>query len=161
MSRLLYRLINPVVAGVLRSPLHPLLSGNTLLLHYRGRRSGRAYHTPVSYHEHDGEINCFAGREHHWWRNLQQAESVSLRLRGHWLDAVPRVTADAPELLIPRLRDFLRAVPRDAAHSGVRLDRSGEPLAADLAAAAPALVHVALRPVEQSPQVAASEGAGS
>lgn len=144
MSRLLYRVINPVVAGVLRSPLHPILSGNTLLLYYQGRRSGRAYRTPVSYHQHDDEIHCFAGREHRWWRNLQNAGSVVVLLRGQRLDATPRVTVGPPALLIPRLREFLRAVPRDAGHSGVRLDRCGEPLAADLAAAAQGLVHVAL-----------------
>lgn len=136
-----------MVAGILRSPLHPLLSGNTLLLNYRGRRSGRALRTPVSYHERAGELHCFAGLDHLWWRNLEGAEAVSVVVRGRRFEARPRVTRDAPELLIPRLREFLRAVPRDAPHSGVRLDRDGEPVAADLAAAAPRLVHVALEPL--------------
>lgn len=147
MSRWLYRAINPLVAGILRSPLHPLLSGNTLLLHYHGRRSGRAMRTPVSYYERAGELHCFAGLDHLWWRNPVDAETVSVLVRGQRFKARPQVTRDAPELLIPRLQEFLRAVPRDAAHSGVRLDRDGEPVASDLTAAAPRLVHVALKPL--------------
>ncbi len=35
--------LNPLVAKILRSPLHPLLSPGLMLIEYSGRRSGRHY----------------------------------------------------------------------------------------------------------------------
>lgn len=144
MSRLLYRVLNPVVSGLLRSPAHGLLSGNTLLLEYRGRRSGRFFRTPVSYCERDGVLHCFAGRNHLWWRNLAAGEPVDVVLRGRRQTMTPTVNLDDRDMIAARLRDFLLAVPRDAPHSGVRLGAGGEPDAGDLAAAAGRHVHVEL-----------------
>ena len=48
MSNLLYGLINPAVCSLLRSPLHGLMSKNTLLLEFTGRKSGRLLSTPIS-----------------------------------------------------------------------------------------------------------------
>ena len=42
-------LYNPIVAGILRSPLHGVMSKSVMLLTYRGRRSGRIFTTPISY----------------------------------------------------------------------------------------------------------------
>jgi hypothetical protein len=39
--------LNPLIAGLLRSPLHPLLSPGLLLLTVTGRHSGRATAIPV------------------------------------------------------------------------------------------------------------------
>ena len=44
-----YRVMNPVITKVLRSPLHRMASGNVALLHFRGRKSGREFVTPLSY----------------------------------------------------------------------------------------------------------------
>lgn len=43
------RLYNPVVIWVLRSPFHGLMSGSTMLLSYKGRKSGRTYVTLINY----------------------------------------------------------------------------------------------------------------
>lgn len=141
-----YRVVNPLVTAVLGSPFHRLLSSNTLILHFRGRRSGRRYRTPLSYHERHGILHCFAGVDHRWWRNLEAGEPVEVTLRGRRLCGVPAVTPrDQPAAVAQALADFLRAVPRDAPHSGVRLDGNGEPLAGDLRRAVPRHVHVAIR----------------
>lgn len=42
-------LYNPLVALVLKSPMHPLMSGSTMLLTFAGRKSGKQYTTPISY----------------------------------------------------------------------------------------------------------------
>lgn len=144
MSRLFYRIVNPLVSTLLRSPFHGTLSGNTLLLEYRGRRSGRFFRTPVSYCELDGVLHCFAGTSHRWWRNLAAGEPVDVVLRGRRVTMMPAVNADDREVIVARLRDFLRAVPRDAPHSGVRLLDDGEPDAGDLETAADRHVHVLL-----------------
>ena len=43
--------INPVIAGLLRSPLHGVASRRLLLLTFRARRSGRRITLPVGYEE--------------------------------------------------------------------------------------------------------------
>ena len=146
MSRLFFRIVNPLVSAVLRSPFHRVLSGNTLLLEYRGRRSGRFFRTPVSYCELDGALHCFAGTGHRWWRNLAAGQPVTVVLRGRRLAATATVNTDDHARIADRLGEFLRAVPRDAPHSGVRLDERGEPHAGDLLEAAPGHVHVLLTP---------------
>jgi len=40
---------NVFMGGILRSPLHVLLSRNTLLITFKGRRSGKQFTTPVNY----------------------------------------------------------------------------------------------------------------
>ena len=45
----LYRIANPTVGAILRSPLHGVMSGSLLLLTFTGRRSGRRITTPVGY----------------------------------------------------------------------------------------------------------------
>ncbi len=47
--------VNRIVRFLLRSPLHPVLSGNTLLLTITGRMSGKQYTIPVSYIQ-DGDM---------------------------------------------------------------------------------------------------------
>ena len=59
MSKALYRDINPSVRFLLRSPLHGLMSGNTLLLEFTGRKSGRALSTPISYRLEGNTAHCF------------------------------------------------------------------------------------------------------
>ena len=82
---LLYRLLNPVVIALLRSPLHPILSGNTLVLEYEARRSGRRLRTPISYRQDDSGIHAFASVSSQWWRNLAARPAVRLTLAGHTL----------------------------------------------------------------------------
>ena len=40
---------NGIIKGLLRSPLHRLMSTSTLLITYTGRKSGQVYTTPVNY----------------------------------------------------------------------------------------------------------------
>jgi hypothetical protein len=72
--------VNPFVRGLLRSPLHRLVSGRLMLLEYRGR-SGRRYSIPVGYFAWDnGSLVSFSGSR--WWANLRGGRRVSLLIRG-------------------------------------------------------------------------------
>ena len=72
---ILYRMINPPVRWLLRSPIHGLMSKNTLLLEFQGRKSGRALSTPISYYEAGGVMRGFTDRRFGWWRkNADAAE---------------------------------------------------------------------------------------
>lgn len=142
MSSALYRLINPPVRALLRSPLHGLMSRNTLLLEFVGRRSGRALATPISYHMADQTAHCFTNRSFRWWHNLTNGQPVQLTIRGRRWRSTPVVERTDSVLMAERLTAFLRAVPRDAAHAGVRLDSNGEPHADDVQRVVPNMVYL-------------------
>ena len=144
MSKRLYRVINPVVKKILRSPLHGVLSQNTLLLEFTGRKSGRKLSTPVSYHSSDGVAHCFTRKSFVWWKNLNSAESVYVTIKGKRHLVNPEVEAENSEIKGQALRHFLRAVPRDAPHSGVSLDTNGDPSVDDIQRVVSDMVYVRL-----------------
>ncbi|MFB6353571.1 MAG: nitroreductase/quinone reductase family protein [Halobacteriales archaeon] len=76
------RLVNPLVAGLLRSPLHGLASDALMLVTYTGRQSGRTYTTPVGYEAVDGTLYVTSQTDRVWWRNLRGGADVTVRLRG-------------------------------------------------------------------------------
>ena len=85
--------INPVIAGVLRSPLHGVASMHLLLLTLRARRSGRRITIPVGYEEVGAnrlKVTVGAPERKSWWRNLQDEAPVSIRLRGRSRTGVAR-----------------------------------------------------------------------
>ena len=144
MSKRLYRAINPVVKKILRSPLHGVLSQNTLLLEFTGRKSGRKLSTPVSYHLTDGIAHCFTRKSFVWWKNLNSGEPVYVTIKGKRHLVRPEVEAENSEVKGQALRHFLRAVPRDAPHSGVSLDTNGDPNVDDIQRVVSDMVYVRL-----------------
>ena len=143
---LVFRIINPIVRLILVSPLHALLSRNTLLLEFTGRRSGRRMTLPVSYHEPaPGTLHCFTARDGVWWKNLSGGVPVRVRLRGAWVSADAESVTAPQTVIASHLDTFLRAVPRDASHSGVRLKPDGTPEAQDVGAAAARHVLIQVR----------------
>jgi len=122
----LQKLYNPVVAAVLRSPLHGVMSDSVMLLTYRGRKSGKVFTTPISYVRDGGDILAVASRDHAWWRNLRGGALVRVRLRGRELRGTGRLLegrAGEEGLLC-----VLRAVPAYRKHWGVELDGDGRPM---------------------------------
>ncbi len=106
-----------------RSPLHGLLSGNTLIIGFTGARSGKRYAVPVSYIQDGAGIRCFtAGR---WSRNLRGGVPVSLRVRGREVPGTAEVVADDKAAVAQGLGELLRRVPRDIRFYKVRLDANG------------------------------------
>ena len=49
----LWRFINPIVAGIARSPIHFFISHQILVIEFNGRKSGKKYLVPLSYHKQD------------------------------------------------------------------------------------------------------------
>lgn len=74
---------NPIVTAVLRSPLHGVMSGSTLLLTYTGRKSGRAFTFPISYGRRGETLWLITHRRKSWWKNVQGGAPVIVRLAGH------------------------------------------------------------------------------
>jgi hypothetical protein len=78
------RTLNPLVKGLLRSPLQGVASGGLVLITVTGRRSGREHTFPTGY-EQDGDrvlIEVGWPERKLWWRNLTEPAPVRLRLRG-------------------------------------------------------------------------------
>jgi len=141
MSTLMYRLINPPVKLLLRSPLHGLLSSNTLLLEFTGRKSGRTLSTPISYYIADETVRCFTSKSYQWWQNLQGGKGVKLTIAGTTHESQAIVESRDEEKIAEALLNFLIAVPRDAAHSNVAMV-DGQPDSGDIKRAAPKMVYL-------------------
>lgn len=136
----IYKWINPPIKYLLRSPLHGLMSSNTLLLEFTGRKSGRNLSTPISYHIQDGGAHCFTSQSFHWWRNLTNGQTVTLTIAGQAIRTEPEVVTENMPVMEAALGRFLSAVPRDASHSGVQLDPDGHPNEADIKRVVPGMV---------------------
>lgn len=76
----LTKVLNPAMRLVLRSPLHRLVDDGVMLLHYTGRRSGRAFTVPVAHHEVDGALLSLTSSG--WKANFRGGGDAELTLRG-------------------------------------------------------------------------------
>lgn len=124
---------NTVVAGLLRSPLHRLLSGSTDLVRYTGRRSGRQFVTPTQYAPRGDDVLILVGRPEvkTWWRNFTTDGDIDLLVRRRWLPMTARavIGADDPVTITPLLNAYLERFPRAARtlgddSSGSRAERA-------------------------------------
>lgn len=102
---------NPLVTWLLRSPLHGVMSGSTVLVTISGRKSGQPYTLPISYHQAGDTLTLITRRDKTWWRNAQGGAPVRLRLRGREVAAHAEVVemseagrVAAIEQLWPHLR---------------------------------------------------------
>jgi len=120
------RLYNPLVASLLCSPLHALISGSVLLLTFQGRGSGRTYTTPVNYVRDGEDLLLVAARDHTWWKNLRGGAPVKLRIRGRDVEGVAEAYEGpaAEEALLA----VLRSVPAYRRHWDVHLGPDGSPV---------------------------------
>src|SRR5262245_65750928 len=85
--------LNPLVAWVLRSPLHPMLDRVLLLLHVTGRRTGRQYWIPVGYQRDGGTITILVSNapRKQWWRNYRDPGPADVLLHGRTLHGLAHV----------------------------------------------------------------------
>jgi deazaflavin-dependent oxidoreductase (nitroreductase family) len=143
----LFVFINPVVRTLLRSPLHPLLSGSVLLITFTGRRTGRHYTTPVRYVRSGESIRCFSSPETLWWRNLRGGAQVRLRIAGMERDYSASAIQGDPVRILAALREYLALFPQDAAYHSIARNRDGSLSPADLERAAHEAVVVEARPL--------------
>ncbi len=80
MSPWMFKIMNPLMSLLLRSPFHTGVSKNLMLLTFRGRKSGKHYSTPVGYWQNGNQLIVFTHSP--WWKNLQGGAPVEVRLRG-------------------------------------------------------------------------------
>jgi deazaflavin-dependent oxidoreductase (nitroreductase family) len=139
----IYKIVNPFVKALLRSPLHGIASKNIALLQFRGRKSGREFVTPLSYVRQNGTVCLLSAHGTRWWMNLrEEGTPVSIEIARETLTGKARLWDGDSEALRERVRCYLTALPRDAKVYGIKLDESNRPVEESLAKVAPELVFV-------------------
>ena len=115
----------PLVAAILRSPLHPLLSFGLLLISFEGRRTGRRHTFPVGYQRSGETITVLASRARRksWWRNFREPRPVEVLVRGRRLAGEGRVLAGDSEEFRDAVEATFRRLPRLAGQFGIRYER--------------------------------------
>lgn len=112
------KIANAVVGGLLRSPLHRLLSGSTDLVRYTGRRSGRRVTTPTQYARRGDDVIILVGdpEAKTWWRNFETIHDIDVLLQRRWIPMAARavVGADEPKTIAPLLEVYLQRFPSAA-----------------------------------------------
>ncbi|WP_396913776.1 hypothetical protein [Mycolicibacterium sp.] len=124
--------VNALVRLMLRSPLHRIMSHNTMVLSVTGRRSAKVYDVPVSYSVDGPDLVCFTDSP--WWKNLRDAAPVTATIRGRRVRG--RAEAVSGPAVAEHLGRHLHVVPRDARYHAVRLGAGRQPVAQDLLRAA-------------------------
>jgi len=116
--------LNPLVAWLLRSPLHRLLDGGLMLITVTGRRSGRRYTIPVGY-QRDGDVLhvlVSKARRKQWWRNYREPAPVEVQLRGERWRGTARVVAVESDLFRDVVAATLRRLPLLGSQLGIAYD---------------------------------------
>lgn len=93
LPKALYRVINPLMAALLRSPFHCSLSDRMLLLSFHGRKSGKRYTLPLGYVQQNERI--FVLTHSSWWQNLRGGIPVLMRLQGRNVGGTADIMEDA------------------------------------------------------------------
>jgi len=109
--RLLSRM-NPLILGILRSPLHWILSPGLMQVEITGRRTGRAYAIPVGYYRTGDVVLVMVSDapSRSWWRNFLEPAKASLLIKGRRLEALGRVPEPgSPEFVMRAEQNFRRA----------------------------------------------------
>lgn len=131
----IFRLVNPVLKGLLRSPFHGRFSKDLALLTFTGRKTGARFTTPVGYHWVDGTILVFT--DSGWWRNLTGGAPATLLLKGRRVPVRAEVVKDKDEIVPVYQR--LQAAGDEAKAKRMRmiygLDQNRPPTDADVRAA--------------------------
>ena len=137
------RLGNPILAALLRSPLHAMVDSGMMLISVTGRRSGKLYTTPVNYLR-DGEmLAVISMRERTWWRSLRGGAEVGMHLQGQARSGRTTLAED-DATVADGLRRLLALNPAYARFLGVRIRSDGMAEPGDLARAARSRVVVSI-----------------
>ena len=145
-ENLAYKIANPIVKALLRSPLHKIASGSLTLLHFTGHKSGRRFITPLSYVRKRDTVWLLSAHSTRWWMNLRGGDApVALEIaRTTYTGKAHLWETDNTELR-DRVRKYLSALPRDAKVYGIKLDDNKLPDEASLIRAAPQLIFVEIQ----------------
>ena len=139
------RVLNKVPAGILRSPLHGLMSKKYLLLSFTGRKSGREYTTPVAYLS-EGDAFLMT-TDSPWWKNLHGGAPVTMWVEGREYQGTADAITNHAEVTRV-LGEFLEAQPGYGKYVGLKSGPDGLMNPAEVEAVARERVVVRARPTQ-------------
>lgn len=125
--------ISRTVKMLLLSPLHVLMSHQTMLLTLQGRKTGKIYAVVVTYVQ-DGEAVFVLSRAS-WWKNLRGGAQVLLQLRGKAVKGFAEPVFDQ-SLTEQKITQIVEMNAREAKYFSVVLDKQkrADPASVKLAA---------------------------
>jgi hypothetical protein len=125
--------ISQTVKMLLQSPLHVLMSHQTMLLTFQGRKTGKVYTVVVTYVQEEKTV-FFLSRAN-WWKNLQGGVQVLLELRGETARGLAEPVFDR-SLIEQKITQIVEMNAREAKYFSVVLDsrKKADPATVQLAA---------------------------
>ena len=126
---------DPLINGILHSPLHGMLSSNTMLVQVTGRKTGKIFSTPVNYLRDGNCLWVISLRQRTWWHNLRDGAPMNVRLAGCLLPGLGEVMED-PQAVAESLQAYFQKTPRHARYFKIALDANNIPIPLDCEKAA-------------------------
>ena len=93
------KIVNPFMLWLLRSPLHFIMSGRTMLISVTGRKSGKTYTTPVDYRRDGPVVLAITSERYTWWKNLRGGGDARLVIAGEEISGKVSISEDAGVVL--------------------------------------------------------------
>ena len=112
------------------------ISHQLLVIQFKGRKSGKQYLVPVSYHKHGLSYTCVTLRSNIWWRNLKEITHTQVWLKGKLQDCQINLEFNNDEIVESTLRDLVTNNKIDAYFAKIKLNKDGSPDLDDLNQAA-------------------------
>jgi len=128
----LWRLINPLVVFILRSPLHFLASKNLIFITFQGRKSRKTFNIPVSYHREGNNLIALTLKQNLWWKNLKMHNRTQITLLGKKEDVGITIVDQDTQFIKEKMRELIIEKPIDAYFAKVKLDNNKLPVEEDL-----------------------------
>jgi len=123
----IWRIVNPLVVLVARSPIHLLVSTQILVTQFNGRKSGNLYRVPVSFHKDKNTYTCVTLRSNIWWKNLIDLERTDVWLHGKLVNVQLKLEYEDDEVVKSNLRHLVSGNAIDAFFAKVTLNKDGSP----------------------------------
>jgi hypothetical protein len=124
-SAFLFKILNPIMKAILKSPFHSIVSNRIMIITFKGRKTGKEYSTPVSYFEEGRLVICFTHGK--WWMNIGDGADVNVRIRDTVFEGYGIAIPDDVNQKSENMAKLLKAVPSDAGFYNVKFNENGEP----------------------------------
>jgi len=139
----MFKVMNGLMALMLRSPLHGAMSKQLGLITVTGRKSGRKYTTPIGYLRiGPTQVHVFTHATM-WWKNLKGGGPVTIRMAGKDYHGVGTAVED-PTIIVDALYNYVGNVPNSARAFGTRIV-DGKPMREDVVAHAPLTIMIDIK----------------
>ena len=113
---------NSLMKWALNTPgLQGMVGQGVALLSFTGRKTGKPYTIPVSYHRVDDIVTVITKRQRKWWHNFETPLQVELRLAGRTFAGKAEASTSDEDTLEFMTR-YLEKRPIDAKAYGLKKD---------------------------------------